>query len=304
MYIIGKSAIKKIPLISKAQICPNIEIQLLNEYVGQNRCNRELLNVIKSVPDANILAIHTPIVNKLSLNIEEIESPNTYFNLMETVSLANMVGEYENKPIKVICHTAFSYPLYKAFPSILNRIELVVHKILSEYPRVTLCIENVIPCENNNNGLIFRNGCLYDNVLLVKHLQELFSNSERIKTVLDTCHLVTTTRTLDLIFKNTYPDISNNISIESFFKENKDVIGLIHLADVKNLGLSNGEHGIKFEQERLSEMKTLIDLYYKYNYDCDITIEIVEDDYTINNNFKQNYEDLKSIINAHNNITE
>ena len=138
-------------------------------------------------------------------------------------------------------------------------------------------------------------GIFYDNVKLANFLNEVF-RTNRFGTVLDTAHILTTIRIYERIFSD-YEEIKEKFSIEKYFEKNKDVIKLIHLADLKNLGFRKGEHGVKFDNKE--DMKFFIDLYKKYEYDCDITIEITEKDYVKNENFENNFKMLNEILNEY-----
>lgn len=296
MHIIAKSQILIPNILGKAKICKDIELQLFDEFDNFNDCVDDLYQTVINIPDINIRCVHSPLESGEDVNIEFLENEKDFFKLSKTVELAGRLSDYYNETIKIIMHSSFNYENYKKIPSLLKRIEDFVEKSLDKYKNIIICIENVIPCKfSKEKELFFRNGCLFDNIKLVKHLRTKL-NTNRIGTVLDTCHMMITLQTLDNIFKDNYIDYIKEFDMEKFFIENKDYIQLIHLCDVKNLGYNKKEHGIKFESDRLYLMSNLIDLYLEYNYRCDITIEIIEDDYVINNNFKENYEILKTML--------
>lgn len=301
MHIIGKSAIKIEDMIAKSRICQNIELQLFDEFDNFNDCVDELYDIISIITTTKVRVVHSPIIKGEDINLEFIENKEDLFRLEKSIELAGKLSEFYKHPVSVVIHTAFRYENYSKMPSLLNLIEDFISRSLSKYKNIIICLENVIPCKvSNEEELYFRNGCFFDNIKLVKYLREKLK-TDRIGTVLDTCHMLISLDTINRIFEeNEYIEFIKDFNMERFFKENKDYIKLIHLCDVKNLGYGRKEHGIKFEPERIYILSQIINLYVEYNYRCDITIEILEDDYIKNENFKDNYGLLKSLLKSNN----
>ena len=276
MKILAKSAIKKIDIYGKTKICKDIELQIFNEFNKFNDCVQSLYDLIIST-DADIHVVHSPLISGEDINIEFIENPEDNFRLSKTIELAGKLSDYYNHNIKIVFHTAFRFENYEKFPSILEKMEEFIENYLKEYNKIIFCIENVIPCKvTKDKKTYMRNGCLYDNVKLVKYLRNKLE-TDRIQTVLDTCHAMVSIEFLENAFSKNYKELFEefNINLEQFFIENKDIIGLIHLCDVKNLGYKPKEHGIKFKYDRLFVFNYIMSMYEKYDYDCDITIEIL-----------------------------
>lgn len=296
MELVAKSAIDKKAIESKVRICKNIEIQLFEEFNDLNQDVDELVNIITSVKDINLIAIHAPLSQKIGdFAIEFIQ--NDYYNkiFFKTCELANKLGEFYNKTIKIVIHTTFDYKEYEIFYSILNDITKNIEIALKKYDKIIFCIENVTPFFRRKNSFAFKNGVLDDNINLVKYLRETLK-TDRIYTVLDTCHAWTTEEMVNRLLKDNYPEVSNLYNFERYFQINKDVIGLIHLADVIDIGFSEEKHGIKFSKDRYKRLHDVLYFYQKYQYNCPITIEIKEENYYINNNFKEMYDYLMPII--------
>ena len=170
-----------------------------------------------------------------------------------------------------------------------------VGEILNKYPYTSLCIENVSPirCTQKENIALCDN-FLFDNVEIVKELRKEL-NTTRIYTVLDTCHAMLTEKYLKSIYfalGKTCPDYSLN----RFFMENKDYIGLIHLSDYKGNGYDKGNHGIPFNDFTKGKLNYILWLYQKYEYTCPITLEVCEKDYLVCDGYKKTKELIKEII--------
>lgn len=299
MYILAKSALKKEDIIAKSLICKDIELQLFNEFENDNDCVEQLYSMVTSIPDINIQAVHSPIIDGEDINIEFIDNATDYFRLFKTIELAGLLSNFYNHEIKVIIHTAFRFDNYKRMPYLLEKIEYFIKMCLQEYDKITICFENVVPCKFNGDDLFLRNGCLFDNVKLAKYLKEKL-NTNRIGTVLDTCHMLVTIRALKKLFKDGYLNKVKEINIERYFIENKEIIKLIHLCNVDHLGYNKGEHGILFRHngDDINLLSELINFYKEYQYRCDITIEIAESNYIENENFKNNYPLIKCLLEA------
>ena len=298
MNIIGKSRITQGQLISKRDICKNLEIQLYDEFQSFFSLDN-LYQEIVSTEDIDVKNLHVPILRHEDINLEYISNKTFRNYILNSFVLAQRLAEYYKHNIKIILHSGFSYTQYQKFPILYDEVINFLESALTKYPNVDICIENLIPFIIENNGIQSKNGFLYDNVELVKHFRSYF-NTDRFYTVLDTCHLLVTIEIISRVFSPTYTDMMRDIDIESYFIENKDVIGLLHLSDVEELGYLPKQHGIKFQGHRLHKMYQFIDLYLKYNMSCDITLEIQEEDYEKSEAFKENYTDLTSYLNSKN----
>ena len=230
------------------------------------------------------------------VNIEYIGNDEDRFKLTKTVELAARLSEYYEHDVKVIIHTAFLYEQYKKMPHLLQMIEEFISNSLDKYEGIVFCIENVHPCNISPTGdIYFRNGVFFDNIKLVKYLREKL-NTTRIGTVLDTCHTIVTLRILEKLFAETYAERIEGIDMERFFKENQEYCEVLHLCDVNDLGFARGEHGIKFEEDRIDALEEILECYKKYIPKADITIEILEEDYETSGNFEENYHLVKKIM--------
>jgi hypothetical protein len=74
-----------------------------------------------------------------------------------------------------------------------------------------------------------------------------------------------------------------DLSMDNFFKANKDTAFLIHLASMRGTGYDK-DHCTPFDN--LQDCFNMLDIYTKYDYNCPITLEVREDDYIKNENYK------------------
>ena len=71
---------------------------------------------------------------------------------------------------------------------------------------------------------------------------------------------------------------------------------MIHLSDAKGNGYGKGKHGALFNEDNKDKLKSILDLYHKYNYHCPVTLEVNETDYSICDNYKKTRETVFQIL--------
>lgn len=107
--------------------------------------------------------------------------------------------------------------------------------LLLKYPYTELAIENITPVRNAHQKPLYRsNNYKFDNVVMAKELRKQL-HTDRVGTVLDICHARITDRYMNELYK-ILGDEPEDYSLDNFFKLNKDVIKLIHLADMRGSG--------------------------------------------------------------------
>ena len=294
MYIISKSAIVEEQLRETIRHCSKCEIQLFTEFENRNDCVDKLYSTIIGIDGLDVLCVHAPLIKGEELNIEYITNPNDYFMFEKTVVLASKLSQYYGHEVKVIFHTELAKGLYDKFPNLYEAIRKFMEFSLSLPGNLIICIENLIPFKVvKDKSIVFRNGVVDDNIYLVKSLREDLK-SENIRTVLDTCHMLTSIHYVQKLFEDDM-DCVITYSEEEYFKMNAPYVGLIHLSDVIGLGLRTMTHGIAFKEDRLNVMEMFMTYYKKYGYNCDVTLEIQENDYTNKLNLENNICYIKDI---------
>lgn len=289
MNILIKSALKENEFADRKQMRENhIEIQLLKDFYNETPTLEEYFNTIIN-SEVNIDIIHTPLVFGEDVEIDNFCNEKEKNIFLKTCELANMVGFKQDKNILVVVHSSMNFREDMLNQSKIQIIDDVLVNTLKKYKYISIAIENIIPLVINGYGINGRNGFLNDNCLYVEYFINKYGFKERIGTVLDTCHAITTIKLLR------YCNI--NITIEQYFDWNKQYIKLIHLANVGGNGYGKGEHGTGFlTDEDKKVLKEIINLYYKYNYKCPITIEVYEKDYANPINYLGTKENLLKLI--------
>lgn len=301
MDIYAKSALKVADIEAKLDIgCDGIEIQLLSELVknklGTYYTAKEVFD-LESLSIYPIKAVHVPILSFYGVNDITLEDfvDEDIVLLEEVFKIANYFGRKQNCSILIIIHSETTLQLMKRIGNLWTSILHSIDTLLEKYPYTELCIENVTPLRNiRDNHIVLCNNFRYDNVDIATELKkELQTN--RIGTVLDTCHAKISKKYIEGIYKIAGDRICGDYSLDSYFRENKEVIKLIHLADMSGSGFGSKSHGVPITEANEEFAKQVIDLYNAYNYVCPITLEVYESDYLKNDN----YRITKEIINKY-----
>lgn len=296
MEIIAKSIIEKAHLDAKVKDGTNkIEIQLIGNFYDNDVTINKLFNeTLKS--DVIIYNVHTPLVSKTEFNLEYFSQPEFNRIFLKCCELSQKYAEYYKHNINVIVHNAFTLPMYKSIPILLNEIIKLFEEVINNYPNIIISIENVLPFSFGDK-FCGRAGFITENVEVASYLNEVCSKPI-FRTTLDTCHLLTTLKYFEM-FKDEPKYNMKSIDLEYFFNANKNTINNIHLCNVQNFGMGYHEHGTEFDiTKNLNDFKFLekfISLYNKYNYNALITIEVYEDNYFDCVNFRTTRESLKAV---------
>lgn len=299
--IYAKSRLIKEQLDCKMRLgCDGIEIQLFNEFGASDTESYMPWWKIYKLPDFKpypIRAIHVPIAREGMLNIEFMANPVFQNKLSNICDLANSIAKQQGKSVTVVLHSEMD------FNRIINTgiyvgIYNYISRLLNEYLFIEIVVENVLPLNyySDTKNFNLRGNFAFEGVKLVKKLREDLG-TDRIGTLLDTCHakqagkvLINLLSYLDLELEDRY------LSMDNYFKQNADVCKGIHLADCVGFGYKKGQHGAGYTEDNHVGLDLAIELYFKYNYNCPICLEIQEEDYSICSNYEINKKLLEDAI--------
>ena len=295
MKILAKSAFTDEQLNAKVACnADGIEIQLLSELingkVGRYHTAEEVFDMDK-LKTYDIYCVHAPILSFYGLsdvNLEDMVDFEDFVLLDQVFNIANTIGEYHNRKTIIIVHSELYREKMIGLGDTWKRVLNSVGCLLLKYPYTERAIENITPVRNaHQKPLYLSNNYKFDNVVMAKELRKQL-HTDRVGTVLDICHARITDKYMNEIYK-ILGDEPEDYSLNNFFKENKDVIKLIHLADMKGTGFGKGQHGTPFEEteESLTALNTFIDLYKKYDYSCLVTLEVSETDFIASQGFRE-----------------
>jgi len=289
MEILMKSALSAKELLARKKLSENnIEIQLFKNFYDEEISLVGYFNTIIN-SGLNISVIHTPLSAGEAVEINHFHEERKRNVFIKTCELSNMLGISLKKNILVVVHCGMNF---KEDINDFNKIKLIDDTLLftlNKYSNISIAVENIIPIMASPAGIYGRNGFLNDNCLYVDYFINRYGFKDRIGTVLDTCHALTTIKLLQYC--------KMPIKLDQFFDWNKEYIKLIHLANIGDNGYGENNHGIGFiDGEDLELLSEIMKLYLKYDYSCPITIEVIEKEYIKPVNYLRTKENLLKLL--------
>lgn len=258
-----------------------IELQLYGDFVEKS--NEEIIDLVKSVEGLSIHSVHSPILQSRELEIEDLGDSNTIFPILKTFYLADLLSGIYKMSMPVVVHATSNMESLLVKKDLLYRIVRELDIALNLFPNIQVCIENTIPVISKGDRYETKNSFLYDTVEICKFLRNQLK-SDRIFTVLDTCHAMTSIR----FMKETqnYTNTST-ATIEDFFIENGEYARIIHLNNVIEMGLKKGQHSTPFLPNNVEDnilLKHITDHIIKYTPNATCVLELNEEEYVVNSN--------------------
>lgn len=88
--------------------------------------------------------------------------------------------------------------------------------------------------------------------------------------------------------------IGQPLQLKEFFKAHQGICGLIHLANCRHFGFEE-DHGTPFLDNDQSLLKEILAFYEQFQFDCPLTLEINEPDYSKYPNYQATVKTLKKL---------
>jgi len=271
----------------------NIEIQLIHKYLKEQEYEDTKKGIENGLIDISV--VHTPLVKEDSMEgaeeipLMDLVIPKVYNMFDDTCKYAEFIAELENKRIKVVVHTINSKKDLIETKMISEKVGPLVKNTLDKYKDVDLVIENSTSTGERRFKTVFD---MDDVAYAVKELND-FLGEKRAYPLMDTCHLM---MNFEAWKRFSYEDLLN--FDESFKKASEyGKLGLIHLNNMWDNGVDK-DHGRPFDMNHTGDLEKLdkiMKAYEKYA-NCEITIEVAEDDYyTAPNNLIKTKESLEKL---------
>lgn len=262
-----------------------IELHLDEDFINFNvYWNEEIIN---NVP---IYVVHAPLIKGGDTCIENVQYRDV---LTKTCSFANKIANTQGHDVLVVIHLGTSVHKLKALDAYESVKYRLCHLVeLNE--RIHIAIENVSCVHKNEEQIYVPHEITFtDAATLVKDI-----NHPRIGTCIDICHAMMDIKLMMTLRRHFGEEvIKNNIELHdgmsAIFAANKNIIKLIHFANCGGSGLGSG-HGAPFTNEDAHVVDQILNLYNLYEYDCPLTIEVIEQDYR----FGENYTITKNTLEA------
>lgn len=266
----------------------NIEIQLVKERIDNN----DYFDSISR--GANIVSVHTPLLDKIDVEVNHIFN-ETYYNMFyDTCIIAQKYAEYYKHDIIVILHNGLSRSNWIDNYILIEKLAKMFKEIINIFPNLKFAIENTTPYSNS----IASEGTEVEDAAYVAKQMNKILNTNKFGVVIDICHLMMTRRYKKACLGD-YPELLNLKSFEDSFKESNGLLFVMHLNNCANMGCKN-DHGIPFDESNEEDMKVLQDVitqYLKYGNNAIISLEVREDDYFNCVNVVKTYKALEKTLN-------
>lgn len=272
------------------QLNSTMEIQLLGDFLNPNYSMDEFMQLVEQY-QPQIQILHSPLAYGEDTDLSQIEEVSTFMTARKTCELAQRLADYYQRRMPVVFHFGGDVEELQAQPARRAAFLSLLTTLYQAYPSVDFYFENVtvfiFSKHPENPRRRYRDADPKTAPQLVRWLREVFHDSERFWTVLDTCHALMTVRLLQTV--------GADASLEEFFKENEGICGLIHLANARNYGIGP-DHGTPFLTEDAELLEELLALYQTYQFNCPLTLEINEPDYLTYPNYQATYATLLPLL--------
>lgn len=212
-----------------------------------------------------------------------------YQYLLEALELAEWLGEQQGFRINVITHM-----YYDGFVQKKDKFAIWLEELLENYTHCNILVEN--SCVATPSGR-FRSMLDVNTVPnFVEGLQSEMSGiyKDRLGTVLDFCHLISSYRTFMTLVKEEGLGIKEYALSSEFDYITEAVKGFsktcktIHFNNSTKLGMKKTNHGTVFGSEcyEVELFKHIMKLYFTYLKNSNMVLEVREDDVDKGENFE------------------
>lgn len=279
MRLLAKSSCSQMQLEDRiTKGFKHLEIQLTSDFfkVGNIETYENILSVRWDVQH-----IHMPFIpGESDLPLEFIGYPEHTRIFFKVCNLAQRCAKYYNHPISIIIHTNIPHETMKYLPNSLEKIIEIFKIAINQSPDIIFSIENGALYSVKQNDIRINPSSFDANVQWANFLNNKLKTN-RFKTTVDICHLLMTRKAMEFLTTNSETAPFEK-TIDWFFQQNKDTINNIHLNNMHMFGLK-GDHSETFDESNVKDMEILtaiIMLYKQYNLDCNITLEVEENDHS------------------------
>lgn len=281
MLLVAKSSCDRKQLLDRlSKGFKYIELQLTKDFLDKNLNLEKYYQDILD-PNWDILSVHMPLISGgQDIDLEFFSLPEYKEVFENTCELAEKCAEYYNHPVTIVIHSSFTLRMYELIPILFDYIKDLFSKIILKYPNITFSFENVFPINIKDDHIFLQNNVFLENPILVQYFNNYFGKQLFFST-LDICHLLGTLHVMEL-FKDESKYQKYNFTIEDYFKSNASTINNIHFNNIVGCGLDKMKHSAAFDKHSTKDIelvKYLLKMYKKYNYNCQITLEIDEINY-------------------------
>lgn len=248
-----------------------IELHLNEGDIITKKKRKEIVYNLKKL---NLIAkvVHVPIDERFT--IEGLLNENGFRVIENTCKLAQEISEEISQEMHIVMHQSLSLIQLKNW-GMFEIIKGKMKYLLDTYPNIIINIENLTVFSMDSDKFELRNNYFNENINVCKELRFILK-TDRIGTVLDICHAISSIRILETFINKNY---HKQIYLRDYFLINKQFLNVIHLSNSIGFGMGTG-HGVGFDtKEDLDLLKEILSYVEDINYKNIITLEICEKDY-------------------------
>lgn len=271
------------------------EVQLFKNSISEHGLDK--LASIAGQSDKKIISIHTPLDSGRSVNIEDILSDEGFKQIKDTMRLADKISTMQGTDkIHMVIHTELDDVGNSYYDFLIQEIACILDKLMHQYTRVHIAIENTMMLNNYKGTPIFTNST-NNNIIVMKSMQAVSNCPRRFGVVIDNCHANLNDKLLGLV-QSVNPSIKNLSRTEDLFRQAGEDTVIIHLSDITGFGYEEFNHGIghKDSKESRARLKETLNQILKYAPNAEVVIEVTEKDYRNRPDAMQTYRLAKEIL--------
>lgn len=269
--ILAKCTAKVTPLKDrKDRMAEYVEIHLMDT---EPSTPKEVEIMTRNIAESGLKAvvIHSPMDRKYILESFGNKEANERMHLVS--KLAQNMHELNGEEIVVVIHQELSMEQLKDF-GMIKRITGLMAELLKAYPNVKFAIEN-LQLIGIEGGQLISSGGFYDTPVKIAQYLRNKLNTDRIGTVLDTCHALSSVRIVKSLKEFNY---YSDLCLEQYLEEYSDTLFLVHLSNAFNIGFDM-DHGRGFDSEEdIILLRNILTKICDIGYQGPITLETLEND--------------------------
>lgn len=287
MIVTAKSIIEEKNLRDKRRKgARHVELHLLiSDVYDKKQIQTQLITLKNS--RLKVVSVHSPMERICTL--EGLLSKSGFDLIDNTCHLAQRISNYRGKDVNVVMHHELDYEQMMMW-DLIDRIGDEINVLLHRYKNVIINIENTMPVCMDKGSMYFANSYAQSQINICEHLRK-YLRTDRIGVVVDTCHIMASSRILERL-----GGYKENLNLEDIIINSKEYLNIVHLANGRGLGFGDG-HGCGFETNMEREkLRFIIDTLKEIEFNGNLVLEVAELNYLDSVEFEQLFKQVNNLI--------
>lgn len=220
----------------------------------------------------NLGAINTGV------STNTIDSVKSTLLLADKLNIPNVITHLGDYTDCMYNHSKYAFDRANTEKLAIKQLEHIIRFIEDNKISTNLCLENIPSVgRGDNETALF--GTRLDAHNLVKDTEH-----KQVKTALDICHMLVD------VAVDTHASITNALRITDYIDIYAKTAGIVHFNYLRKFALDRESHAIPFSDKDFVLFDKIMVALNENNYQCPVTFEVYEDEYTAPNgyaNYKQ-----------------